>query len=63
MIGDGFAAGWVATECGSAQPNDKVAIVGNGAVAQFASLSAQAAGAGVIAVVEPLLTRRFKPSS
>lgn len=63
LIDDCLAAGWVATECGGAQPNDKVAIVGNGAVAQLAALSAQAVGADVVAVVEPLLTRRLKPSS
>jgi alcohol dehydrogenase len=58
LIGDNLATGWVAVERGRVQAGDCVAVVGGGAIGQLAALSAQAAGAGVVVVVEPNATRR-----
>jgi 2-desacetyl-2-hydroxyethyl bacteriochlorophyllide A dehydrogenase len=58
LIGDNLATGWVAIERGRVQPGDCVAVVGGGAVGQLAALSAQAAGAGAVVVVEPNAGRR-----
>jgi threonine dehydrogenase-like Zn-dependent dehydrogenase len=39
-------------------PGEIVAVIGGGAVGQLASLSAQAAGAGAVIIIEPSETRR-----
>jgi len=58
LIGDNLAAGWVAIERGCVRPGDCVVVVGGGAVGQLAALSAQAAGAGAVVLVEPNVDRR-----
>jgi len=58
LIGDNLATGWVAIERARLEPGDCVAVIGGGAVGQLAALSAQAAGAGVVLVVEPNAQRR-----
>lgn len=58
LIGDNLATGWVAVERARVQPGESVVVIGGGAVGQLAALSSQAAGAGVVIVVEPNLTRR-----
>jgi threonine dehydrogenase-like Zn-dependent dehydrogenase len=58
LIGDNLATGWAAVERGSVAPGDIVAVQGGGAVGQLASLSAQAAGAGAVVLIEPAEARR-----
>lgn len=58
LVGDNLATGWVAIERGRLAPGDSVAIIGGGAVGQLTSLSAQAAGAGAVIVIEPNASRR-----
>ena len=58
LMGDNLATGWVAVERARVEPGDSVVVIGGGAVGQLAALSAQAAGAGVVIVVEPNATRR-----
>lgn len=58
FIGDNLAAGWVAVERGALVPGESVAILGGGSIGQLTALSAQAAGAGMIVVVEPNAERR-----
>jgi alcohol dehydrogenase len=58
LIGDNLATGWAAVERGGLLPGEIVAVIGGGAVGQLASLSAQAAGAGVVVVIEPSEARR-----
>ena len=58
LIGDNLATGWAAVERGALSPGETAAIIGGGAVGQLASLSAQAAGAGAVVVVEPSESRR-----
>jgi alcohol dehydrogenase len=58
LLGDNLATGWAAVERGSLLPGEIVAIVGGGSVGQLASLSAQAAGAGAVVVIEPSEPRR-----
>ena len=58
LVGDNLATGWAAIERGGVAPGDTVAVLGGGAVGQLASLSAQAAGAAVVVLVEPNAKRR-----
>jgi len=58
LIGDNLATGWAAVERGGIKPGDFVAVIGGGAVGQLASLSAQAAGAAAVVIVEPNEARR-----
>lgn len=58
LVGDNLATGWAAVERGGVSPGEIVAVIGGGAVGQLASLSAQAAGAGAVVVVEPAEQRR-----
>ena len=58
LMGDNLATGWVAVERARVEPGDGVVVIGGGAVGQLAALCAQAAGAGVVVVVEPNATRR-----
>jgi threonine dehydrogenase-like Zn-dependent dehydrogenase len=58
LLGDNLATGWAAVERSALLPGEIAAVIGGGTVGQLASLSAQAAGAGVIVVVEPSEARR-----
>ena len=58
LIGDNLATGWAAVERGTLSPGETAAVIGGGAVGQLASLSAQAAGAGAVVVIEPSESRR-----
>jgi len=58
LLGDNLATGWAAVERGLLSPGEIVAVIGGGSVGQLASLSAQAAGAGAVVVIEPSETRR-----
>ncbi|MDF2464862.1 MAG: zinc-binding dehydrogenase [Ramlibacter sp.] len=58
LMGDNLATGWVAVERARLEPGDSVAVIGGGAVGQLAALCAQAAGAGIVVVVEPNATRQ-----
>nr|WP_284275255.1 alcohol dehydrogenase catalytic domain-containing protein [Bradyrhizobium iriomotense] len=58
LLGDNLATGWAAVERSALLPGEIVAVIGGGTVGQLASLSAQAAGAGAIIVVEPSEARR-----
>jgi threonine dehydrogenase-like Zn-dependent dehydrogenase len=58
LIGDNLATGWAAVERSALLPGETVAVIGGGAVGQLTSLSAQAAGAGAVIVVEPGESRR-----
>lgn len=58
LMGDNLATGWVAVERAGTEPGDCVVVIGGGAVGQLTALSAQAAAAGVVVVVEPNPQRR-----
>ena len=58
LLGDNLATGWAAVERSGLLPGEIVAVIGGGTVGQLASLSAQAAGAGAVIVVEPSEGRR-----
>lgn len=58
LMGDNFATGWVAVERSATGPGDCVVVIGGGAVGQLSALSAQAAAAGIVVVVEPNEERR-----
>jgi threonine dehydrogenase-like Zn-dependent dehydrogenase len=58
LLCDNLATGWAAVERGSLLPGEIVAVLGGGSVGQLASLSAQAAGAGAVIVIEPNEVRR-----
>ena len=58
LMGDNLATGWVAVERAATVPGDCVVVIGGGAVGQLTALSAQAAAAGVVVVVEPNPQRR-----
>jgi alcohol dehydrogenase len=58
LLSDNLATGWAAVERGLLLPGEIVAIIGGGSVGQLASLSAQAAGAGAVVVIEPSEARR-----
>ncbi|KWV48446.1 alcohol dehydrogenase [Bradyrhizobium macuxiense] len=58
LLGDNLATGWAAIERGALLPGEIVAVIGGGSVGQLASLSAQAAGAGAVVIIEPSESRR-----
>lgn len=58
LLGDNLATGWAAIERSTLLPGETVAIIGGGTVGQLASLSAQAAGAGAVVIIEPSEPRR-----
>jgi alcohol dehydrogenase len=58
LMGDNLATGWAAVERARLEPGEGVVVIGGGAVGQLCALAAQAAGAGVVLVVEPNPKRR-----
>jgi 2-desacetyl-2-hydroxyethyl bacteriochlorophyllide A dehydrogenase len=58
FLGDTLATGYAAVTRAGLRPGDTVAVVGGGPVGQLTSLAAQACGAGVVVVVEPVDGRR-----
>jgi threonine dehydrogenase-like Zn-dependent dehydrogenase len=58
FLGDTLATALAAVKRGELRPGDTVAVVGGGPVGQLASLAAQACGAGVVVLVEPVTPRR-----
>ncbi|MBR0939253.1 alcohol dehydrogenase catalytic domain-containing protein [Bradyrhizobium jicamae] len=58
LLGDNLATGWAAIERGALLPGEIVAVIGGGSVGQLVSLSAQAAGAGAVVVIEPSESRK-----
>lgn len=58
LMGDNLATGWAAIERARLAPGEHVVVIGGGAVGQLAALSAQAAAAGRVIVVEPNAQRR-----
>lgn len=58
FLGDTAATGYAALRRGGTEPGDTIAILGGGPVGQITSLVAQAIGAGVVVVVEPVPDRR-----
>ncbi|WP_240757776.1 alcohol dehydrogenase catalytic domain-containing protein [Nakamurella flava] len=58
FLGDTLATGYAAVRRTGAQPGDTVAVLGGGPVGQLCSLVAQACGAGVVLLVEPVEARR-----
>ncbi|MCU1662859.1 MAG: Alcohol dehydrogenase GroES domain protein [Pseudonocardia sp.] len=58
FLGDTLATGYAAVRRAGFRPGDTVAVVGGGPVGQLTSLAAQACGAGVVVLVEPVETRR-----
>ncbi len=58
FLGDTLATGYAAVARAGLRPGDTVAIVGGGPVGQLTSLAAQACGAGVVVLVEPVAARR-----
>lgn len=58
FLGDTLATALAAIQRGGLRPGDTVAIVGGGPVGQLTSLTAQACGAGVVVLIEPVDSRR-----
>jgi alcohol dehydrogenase len=58
FLGDTLATGYAAVQRSRMRPGDTVVVVGGGPVGQLSSLAAQACGAGVVVVVEPVADRR-----
>lgn len=58
FLGDTLATGYAAIDRARITPGDTVAVLGGGPVGQLTSLAAQALGAGVVVLVEPVGTRR-----
>jgi alcohol dehydrogenase len=58
FFGDTLATGYAAVRRAELEPGDTVAVVGGGPVGQLTSLVAQACGAGVVVLVEPVEARR-----
>lgn len=58
LLGDTLATGYAAVRRGDLHPGDTVAVIGGGPVGQLTSLAAQACGAGVVVLVEPVDARR-----
>lgn len=58
FLGDTLATGYAAIDQARLTPGDTVAVLGGGPVGQLTSLAAQAVGAGVVVVVEPVGARR-----
>lgn len=58
FLGDTLATGYAAVQRAAIRPGDTVAVVGGGPVGQLTSLAAQACGAGIVVLVEPVDARR-----
>jgi threonine dehydrogenase-like Zn-dependent dehydrogenase len=58
FLGDTLATAYVAVQRTGLQAGDTVVVLGGGPVGQLTSLVAQACGAGVVVVVEPIEPRR-----
>ncbi|MGI4895330.1 MAG: alcohol dehydrogenase catalytic domain-containing protein [Janthinobacterium lividum] len=58
LLGDTVATGYAAVQRSGLRPGDTLAVVGGGPVGQLTALAAQACGAGVVVVVEPVEARR-----
>ncbi|TCK20671.1 alcohol dehydrogenase catalytic domain-containing protein [Pseudonocardia endophytica] len=58
FLGDTLATGFAAVRRAGLRPGDTLAVVGGGPVGQLTSLAAQALGAGVVVLVEPVESRR-----
>lgn len=58
FLGDTLATGYAAVQRCALRPGDTVAVLGGGPVGQLAALAAQASGAGVVVLVEPVAARR-----
>jgi alcohol dehydrogenase len=58
FLGDTLATGYAAVQRAGIRPGDTIAIVGGGPVGQLTSLAAQACGAGIVVLVEPVDARR-----
>jgi threonine dehydrogenase-like Zn-dependent dehydrogenase len=58
FLGDTLATGYAAIRRAEIRPGDTVAVLGGGPVGQLTSLAAQACGAGVVVLVEPVAERR-----
>lgn len=58
FLGDTLATGYAAVDRARITPGDTVAVLGGGPVGQLTSLAAQALGAGVVVLVEPVAARR-----
>jgi threonine dehydrogenase-like Zn-dependent dehydrogenase len=58
FLGDTLATGYAAVRRAGLRPGDTLAVVGGGPVGQLTSLAAQALGAGVVVLVEPVEPRR-----
>jgi alcohol dehydrogenase len=58
FLGDTLATGYAAVQRAGLRPGDTVAVVGGGPVGQLTSLAAQACGAGIVVLVEPVDARR-----
>ncbi|MGD9531522.1 MAG: alcohol dehydrogenase catalytic domain-containing protein [Pseudonocardia sp.] len=58
FLGDTLATGYAAIRRAELVPGDTVAVLGGGPVGQLAALAAQACGAGVVVLVEPVAARR-----
>lgn len=58
LMADNLATAWAAVERARLRPGDCAVVIGGGAVGQLTALAAQAAGAGVVVVVEPHVQRR-----
>ena len=58
FLGDTLATGYAAVRRAGTDPGDTVVVLGGGSVGQLAALAAQACGAGVVVVVEPVAARR-----
>jgi alcohol dehydrogenase len=58
FLGDTFATGYAAVQRAGLRAGDTVVVLGGGPVGQLTSLAAQACGAGVVVVVEPVDGRR-----
>lgn len=58
FLGDTLATGYAAIDRGGLRTGDTVVVVGGGPVGQLTSLVAQACGAGIVVLVEPVAERR-----
>ena len=58
FLGDTLATGYAAIRRAEFRPGDTVAVIGGGPVGQLTSLAAQACGAGVVLLIEPVAERR-----
>jgi threonine dehydrogenase-like Zn-dependent dehydrogenase len=58
FLGDTLATGYAAVRRAGLAPGDTVGVLGGGPVGQLVSLAAQACGAGVVVLAEPVAERR-----